>query len=272
MTTPTLDAAARPRSLPVPSRATLAAGAALVPVGFAILGGVPALASPLGVMAAPGLALAALAAWLGRRWLALAAALLALAAPVMVLVVIFGGATLVNPLSAAEFVGSHLALAGGLVALVAGIHATVSGGGRVIGRAPALGAIALAALLAGGAATSALAEGRAVATGSGGGFDIVPDAVIEMEVRDFRFTPDPVEVRAGSLVEIRVTNADRAWHTLTYDNGGRTYDHELLPGATTSFVARFTEAGEIELWCRPHATDDGHGGHSGMVGRLVVRE
>lgn len=253
------------------SRATLLAAAFLLPLGLAWMEGVGEVTHII-VFSAPGLVFAGLAFWLQRPALLLTSGIVTALVTAVVIFVLYGGALTLDPLAAPEYVGSHLALAGAIMSLVAGVRAFLAArsGTRPDARPLRVVAVLLATLLAGGTFASALAAERAAATGAGGGFDLEADVVLEMETRDFEFVPADVVVRAGDLVEIRVKNADRALHTFSYQNNGRVYEHDLFGQETTSFLVRFSEPGEVEVWCRPHSSVDADAHHTGMVATLRV--
>ena len=58
-------------------------------------------------------------------------------------------------------------------------------------------------------------------------------------------------------------NKDSTLHTFTYDLGGQTYSHDLLPGTTTKFLVFFDAAGSVPFWCIPHRA-------MGMTGTITV--
>jgi len=66
-------------------------------------------------------------------------------------------------------------------------------------------------------------------------------------IKDFTFSPDPIEVPAGS--KVTVVNADGTVHTLTATDGA--FDTGDLDGGTTATVA-VAEAGTYEYFCEIH--------------------
>lgn len=77
-----------------------------------------------------------------------------------------------------------------------------------------------------------------------------------LTIRAFRFSPDPLQVRAGSAVI--VTNQDDATHTWTSDAG--VWDSGPLATGRTATV-RFDTPGTFAYHCTIHPT---------MTGRVIV--
>lgn len=215
--------------------------------------------------------------WKGKPWTYLTAGIVVSLLPLMILLT-SGIPALANPLTGGEFQATFALLGTLLLALPAGIlgFARTRRGGVPVSPRVALrnpqGAFALAvlALLAGGllvsgASTSAVKELAA----SGGGYDFVPAVSVVLDVSDHAFPTEPIKVKAGELTELVLVNHDPAFHTFTYEVGGKTYHHDLLAASTTRFLVKFDEAGTVAFWCAPHsggAADDG----TGMVGQIVV--
>lgn len=68
-----------------------------------------------------------------------------------------------------------------------------------------------------------------------------------VEIRNFAYSPQTVEIRAGGSV--RFINRDRAGHTATADDGY--FDTGML-GQNEEAVITFDEAGEFPYYCIPH--------------------
>jgi len=100
-----------------------------------------------------------------------------------------------------------------------------------------------------GLATVALA----VLTALGGGIAIAADRLIEM--RDFAFSPQTVEIRVGDRVTW--TNRDGVEHNAT--NGS--FDTGLLAQGESASI-RFTAPGTYAFFCQPHPS---------MTGTVIVR-
>jgi plastocyanin len=102
------------------------------------------------------------------------------------------------------------------------------------------------------AATSPAASSRAPAD--------APDeepAVHVVEIKDFAFSPETLEIRAGDAVKF--VNRDDVGHTATADDGS--FDTGILKRDEEQTVT-FAEAGEFPYYCEPHP---------GMRGTIVVK-
>lgn len=128
-----------------------------------------------------------------------------------------------------------------------------------------IAAIALATFVAftAGASTGYFGALGALGEGDRGAesYDVQPDATATLSMRSSRFSPSTLDVTAGALTEIAITNEDQTLHTFTYEKAGSTYDHILQPGESTRILVRFAETGTIEFRCKPH---------DGMRGTLHV--
>jgi plastocyanin len=114
-----------------------------------------------------------------------------------------------------------------------------------------------AATAAGGGASpaaSAAAESPAAASGAGGGgalacatADAGATAASTVTIKDFKFTPQPVQAKVGDV--IAWSNQDSAPHSATMDDGScdtKTID----PGKTMAL--KFTAAGTYTYHCSIH--------------------
>lgn len=92
--------------------------------------------------------------------------------------------------------------------------------------------------------------------------DVPPDTML---LKDFKFVPERLEVKAGTTV--RFGNLDAAFHTATsgWDNG-TTFDLAIDGGDSATWT--FDGPGTYVVYCRPHAAYNG--GWTGMVGTVVV--
>ena len=88
-----------------------------------------------------------------------------------------------------------------------------------------------------------------------------PTVTIEVEAGEFYFEPSRIEVKAGEVVEIVITNVGRVFHTFTIDEFN--IDIPLNPGETKRVVFRADKTGTFQIYCKPHRA-------LGMVGELVV--
>jgi plastocyanin len=102
--------------------------------------------------------------------------------------------------------------------------------------------------------------GREVAAGGGPdstAMAAAPGPIVRAAMRQLKFTPDTIEVRAGTTIEWR--NDDQLAHTVTADDAG--WDSGLLdPGGTWQHT--FDRPGSFPFHCTPHPF---------MKGVVVVR-
>lgn len=104
------------------------------------------------------------------------------------------------------------------------------------------------------AATAAPAETPAAAEGA----EAPAAAEVPVDIRDFAYSPNPVEIAAGDTVTW--TNQDEAPHTATGEDRGVLQSGTISPGASFSQV--FPEAGEFAYFCEFHPN---------MTGTIVVQ-
>jgi plastocyanin len=104
------------------------------------------------------------------------------------------------------------------------------------------------------AATSAPAETPAAATESAE----APAAEVPVDIRDFAYGPNPVEIAAGDTVTW--TNQDPVPHTATGEDRGVLQSGTISPGASFSQV--FPDSGEFAYFCEFHPN---------MTGTVVVQ-
>jgi plastocyanin len=118
--------------------------------------------------------------------------------------------------------------------------------------------IALAACTAtqtgGTPATSAQAPTAGASAGGGGAAECAPaaagaSAAVTVEIKDFKFSPQPVNAKVGDVVGW--TNGDSASHTATLDDGSCSTD-TISQGATGLLV--FNKAGTYTYHCKIHPT------------------
>jgi plastocyanin len=114
----------------------------------------------------------------------------------------------------------------------------------------ALGSIAMTAT----ARTAISAEARANAS--------------SVDIRNFEFSPNQLQVKAGDSVRVVVKNSDTTLHTFTLPEAG--VDVSVPPGTEKLVEFKAPKAGEYRWYCIPHSSD-GPYGRTGMVGLLVVQ-
>ena len=86
---------------------------------------------------------------------------------------------------------------------------------------------------------------------------------VTIAIRDFRFTPDRVEVMQDDIVRITVRSEDIA-HTFNIDE--YRIAKRIPPGSTTTFEFRADRPGTFPYYCNLS-----EGGHGQTRGQLVVR-
>jgi plastocyanin len=85
-----------------------------------------------------------------------------------------------------------------------------------------------------------------------------PAAEVAVDIRDFAFSPNPVEVPVGGTVTW--TNQDQVPHTATAEDRGVLQSGTISPGSSFSQV--FDQAGEFPYFCEFHPN---------MTGTIVVQ-
>ncbi|MGH9174200.1 MAG: cupredoxin domain-containing protein, partial [Vicinamibacterales bacterium] len=81
---------------------------------------------------------------------------------------------------------------------------------------------------------------------------------VPVDIRDFAFSPNPVEIATGDTVTW--TNQDEVPHTATAEDRGVLQSGTIAPGA--SFSQTFAQAGEFPYFCEFHPN---------MTGTIVVQ-
>jgi plastocyanin len=104
-------------------------------------------------------------------------------------------------------------------------------------------------------ATPAPAETPADATQ---GAEALAAAEVPVDIRDFAYSPNPIEIAAGDTVTW--TNQDEVPHTATGEDRNVLQSGTISPGA--SFSQSFPEAGEFGYFCEFHPN---------MSGTIVVQ-
>ncbi|HEX5014950.1 MAG TPA: cupredoxin family copper-binding protein [Candidatus Limnocylindrales bacterium] len=106
------------------------------------------------------------------------------------------------------------------------------------------------------ASAPAASAGGSAGGGGGGGAcakaDAGATAAVTVEIKDFKFAPDPVEAAVGDAVGW--TNGDSAPHTATLDDGSCDTGN-INQGATGVLV--FNEAGTYTYHCSIHTNMKG---------------
>lgn len=89
---------------------------------------------------------------------------------------------------------------------------------------------------------------------------------LRIELSDYHFTPDKIEVEKGTLLEITVVNAASQKHEMVIDVGGMEFEVEVEAGKEKSFGVKFLQSGTVKLVCELP-------GHleNGMKGEIVVK-
>lgn len=107
---------------------------------------------------------------------------------------------------------------------------------------------------------------------------------VEVEMSEFRFSPETLEVKAGETIRFRVRNAGRIEHEMVFGDAAELKEHAeqmrkqpmlahhgsggltLKPGTSGEMTWTFTSAGQFQVGC----LIPGHY-EAGMVGTVVVK-
>ena len=235
--------------------------AGLVVLVLALLiasGFTPASFALVGPFLIPSIVLTGVHLWRPRSWTYLAAGIANLYLFILYLPFIVAG--FANPAVWTEYIPSFLVipvLTWNLSAGVSGFLQARKGRpqpGLAAGlRSPhGLFVLATAALCLGAGTSSAIAYNRATSNPSSGGFDFAAEAWANVTTENFAFHPAQFTVQANRITQIILTNKDAVRHTFTYTLSATTYDHEILPSSTTSFLVLFHSTGTVSYWCIPH--------------------
>lgn len=92
------------------------------------------------------------------------------------------------------------------------------------------------------------------------------NAVI-VEIKDYEFHPDNIQVKTGETVRLAIKNSDTALHTFTLKEAG--VDVSIPPGAERLIEFQALAPGTYQWYCIPHSSP-GADGMTGMVGSLIV--
>ncbi len=94
--------------------------------------------------------------------------------------------------------------------------------------------------------------------------------VVEVEVQNFQFAPDPVVVQPGDTVRWVWTGS--VGHSTTSASGfTESWDSTVLGNGDT-FEYTFADAGTFPYRCLPHGKDNGDGTVSGMSSLVIVQD
>jgi plastocyanin len=100
-------------------------------------------------------------------------------------------------------------------------------------------------------------------SGCGGDGDAETSGVVDVTIDTFQFSPDPLEVEAGTTV--RFTNEDPTTHTVTAGTRDEPdpdrFDEPLAEGESAEIT--FDERGRVPYFCRIHSGP-------GMTAEVVV--
>ncbi len=103
----------------------------------------------------------------------------------------------------------------------------------------------LAAVVVAGVALTGCSSGG---TDNGGGATGPPKSTNTVEIKDFKFVPAVITVKAGTVVTW--TNKDDVDHSATGDD--KSFDSDVF-GKGKSYSFTFTKAGKFEYHCTPHS-------------------
>jgi plastocyanin len=95
------------------------------------------------------------------------------------------------------------------------------------------------------------------------GTKTVKGGAVNLEQRDYSFTPTFLKAKAGTTVKVKVKNGGGAEHTFTIDD--QNIDETLSPGDTTTVDVAIPANGKpVTLYCRFHV-------NSGMQGAFFTK-
>lgn len=223
----------------------------------------------VGPMFAIFVALAIANVWWANRWLQLFGGIAVFAFGTLNAVII--AAELVRPDHYPTFFLGWLAVLCAVAGLAAGIAGFVDARRHRFATPRWAGVGATLLILGSGFAIglfTASAATRFVDTGPSANVALTPEADVAVAVSEFAFAEGTIEIAAGELTRIAITNLDPETHTFTIDALG--IDADLLAGKTTEVWVRVATPGTYEIYCRPHSTPVDGGSREGMTGTLVV--
>jgi plastocyanin len=205
-------------------------------------------------------------AWRFGRGALIASGLLALA--LLGLLGPFSAFNLAHPESAGEFVPIVLTLAGALLGLIGSVVGLVHWR-RGTQRAAATSAerLALRGLLGLVAVAVALSLVLTVA-GHSTVSAAAKSGATGIQLKNFAFGPDTLQVHAGDTVRLVVRNDDSSLHTFTLPEAG--VDVAVPPGSEKLIEFKAPAAGTYHWFCIPHSSVD-NGTRTGMVGTLTAQ-
>ncbi len=206
------------------------------------------------------------AVWGSRTWALILAALLSLA--LLGLVGPFSLFSLSHPESATDFIPVLLLLAGALLGLIGSVVAIVQGRSRTLranasnterlalGTVLAVVAVAvlLSIILTLTSRTGISAQARAGAT--------------SVEMKNYAFAPNILQVQAGDTVRLVLKNDDSTLHTFTLPQAG--VDVSVPPGSEKVVEFKAPPPGVYLSYCIPHSSSNGFV-REGMVGTLQAQ-
>lgn len=206
------------------------------------------------------------AVWRLGRWALVLAAVLSLA--LLGLVGPFSLFSLSHPESATDFIPVVLMLAGALLGLIGSAVALMQGRRGTLRESAtstersvlgiALGAVALAVLLS----MVLTATGRTTVSAQ------AKTGAAAVQMKNYMFAPNSVQVKAGDSVRVVVKNDDSTLHTFTLPQAG--VDVTVAPGSEKVVEFKAPAAGVYQWYCTPHSNSNG-ATREGMVGILQVQ-
>lgn len=230
----------------------------------------------MGMFLVPTLLALVLTVSTGRPWAYVTSLILGLVFPLLFIALFAASEGGFNPVNRAAFTATLLNMCAIPLVLTGGVggfrdarNKTGVRFGPGFRTAPGVFALCVASLLLGGLVTS-YAASESVLAASNSGFDAQPQATTSTLMKDFAFTPKVLTVAVATYTEIVVSNEDATPHTFTYKNAGTEYNHQVVPGQTTSFVVLFAEAGTYRFWCQPHSGGETDTEPDSMVGQIIV--
>ena len=111
-----------------------------------------------------------------------------------------------------------------------------------------LAALAIAVIAVGSAGCGDDKKDTTAATTAGNGAAASGTAGSAIAIKDFEFSPDPLEAKAGATITVK--NDDSTAHTLTADD--KSFDTGELDGGASGKLTLADEAGTVAYHCEIH--------------------
>jgi plastocyanin len=171
---------------------------------------------------------------------------------------------LFSPNSFFDFVPGVLVLPGALLAIVSCIASVVAQRRGHLAAAPTGGERRGLRIAIGVAAVLALLSAVVTLTGKSTADSSKAGARVAMA--DFKFSPEDVQVKAGTVVLVK--NTDPFIHSFTVDTFD--IDEYIGPGSSKLITIPATATGSFVFYCEPHTEDSKDPGEDDMAGTMTI--